>query len=487
MGTERMNDGFFECFRQKVGQYAARIAMQWYDERQEKVLSRTYAEFWADVQRFAGELQGRFAGATGKHIGIFAQNSYDYAVRFFGIVCAGDVAVLLNCRESMEKIRDEIAFSDVCLLLADEGFIPALSPVCEPMGVPVYLITETIGPASAFKAVEGSEPDRLAVLIFTSGTLGKNKCVMLTAGNLLATCANARCIFMDFDKYTGATLLREFLSLPLYHVIALHELMGSLYCGYVVNLCLDMRYMYRDLQLMPSDRGCAVTMIVKRWYSDVVSGHQERLGTLCGFLTGGSAMDGEKIRAFEEAGILVATAYGLSETCGTATHNMVNHSHKYASIGRPTMDFTEVKFDDGEICLKGAAVSPGYYKDPEATAEAIQDGWLHTGDLGYMDEDGYIYITGRKKNLIILASGENVSPEELEALLLKNESIREVLVKEKNGKICAEIFCDAEKRQTLRDFVTEVNRSLPFYKRMTLVEFRDEPFEKTGSGKIKRK
>ena len=282
-------------------------------------------------------------------------------------------------------------------------------------------------------------------------------------------------------------MLREFISLPFYHAIALHELIGSLYCGYVLNLCLDMRYMYRDLQLMPSDRGCAVPMIVEKWYSDVVSGHRERLGTLHCFLTGGAAMESEKLRVFEKAGILVATAYGLSETCGTATHNIINHSHKYASIGKPTMGMSEIKFENGELCLTGATVSPGYYKDPEATAEAIQDGWLHTGDLGYMDEDGYIYITGRKKNLIILASGENVSPEELEALLLKNGDVREALVKEKDGRICAEIFCDAEKRQALRDFVTEVNRSLPFYKRMTLVEFRDEPFEKTGSGKIKRK
>lgn len=113
-------------------------------------------------------------------------------------------------------------------------------------------------------------------------------------------------------------------------------------------------------------------------------------------------------------------------------------------------------------------------------------GWLHTGDLGYMDEEGYVYLTGRKKNLIILSSGENVSPEELENLLEANEAVKEVVVKKKNGKICAEIFCEPDCQAALREFVDEVNRGLPLYKRMTLVEFRDTPFERTATGKIKR-
>ena len=477
----------FEIIFQNIcKRYSARKAFQWFDEKRQALVSRTYAEFWADVLRFAGELQGRFAGTTGKHIGIFAQNSYDYAVRLFGIICAGDVAVLLNCRESMEKIRDEIAFSDVCLLLTDEEFLPALSAACSPMGIPVYPITESMGPASAFEAVEGPEPDRLAVLIFTSGTLGKNKCVMLTTGNLLATSVNTQHIFMDADQYTSAPLLNDFLFLPLYHVIALNEILACIFCGHQINLCFDMRFMHRDLSIMPSDHTCAVPMIFEKWYQDIVTGHRERMGTLRGFLCGGALMESEKMHVFEQNNILVVPAYGLSETCGTATHNIVNHSHKYTSIGRITTDVTTIKFEDGELCLKGAAVSPGYYKDPEATAEAIQDGWLHTGDLGYMDEDGYIYITGRKKNLIILASGENVSPEELEALLLKNESIREVLVKEKNDRICAEIFCDMQERDAIEAYINQLNKSLPYYKQIVLTEYRTEPFEKTISGKIKR-
>ena len=130
----------------------------------------------------------------------------------------------------------------------------------------------------------------------------------------------------------------------------------------------------------------------------------------------------------------------------------------------------------------------GYYKDPEATAEVIDaDGWFHTGDLARMDEEGFYYITGRKKNLIILASGENVSPEELEKKLALCPAITECIVKEKSQKICAVIYCPEDKQEEVRAFVTEVNRSLPLYKRISAVEFTAEPLPRNALGKLLRK
>ena len=114
------------------------------------------------------------------------------------------------------------------------------------------------------------------------------------------------------------------------------------------------------------------------------------------------------------------------------------------------------------------------------------EGWLHSGDMGYMNEDGYVYLTGRKKNIIILSSGENVIPEELEGLLMRNESVKEALVKEKDGRICAEIFCSTADCPIIQDYIKQINRELAMYKRITLVEFRDEPFQRTGIGKIRR-
>ena len=130
----------------------------------------------------------------------------------------------------------------------------------------------------------------------------------------------------------------------------------------------------------------------------------------------------------------------------------------------------------------------GYYKDPAATAEVVDaDGWLHTGDLARADEEGYYYITGRTKNLIILDSGENVSPEELESLLAKCPAVKECVVKEKGKKICAVIYCEEAKQEEVREYITATNRTLPLYQRMSAVEFSTEPLPRTGTGKLLRK
>ena len=143
--------------------------------------------------------------------------------------------------------------------------------------------------------------------------------------------------------------------------------------------------------------------------------------------------------------------------------------------------------EDGELCMHGDSIMLGYYKDPEATAEVIDaDGWFHTGDLARKDEDGYYFLTGRKKNLIILDSGENINPEELEGIVGKCEAVKECVVKEMGKKIGVVVYCDEDKQQQVRDFITEANRTLPLYKRMSAVEFSTEPLPRNGAGKLLR-
>ena len=130
----------------------------------------------------------------------------------------------------------------------------------------------------------------------------------------------------------------------------------------------------------------------------------------------------------------------------------------------------------------------GYYKEPEATAEVLDaEGWFHTGDLAQVTEEGYLYLTGRKKNLIILDSGENVSPEELEKKLSACPDIRECLIKEQDKKICAVICCEDASQETVRGFVTQLNRSLPMYQRITTLEFTSQPLPRNAAGKLERK
>ncbi len=143
---------------------------------------------------------------------------------------------------------------------------------------------------------------------------------------------------------------------------------------------------------------------------------------------------------------------------------------------------------DGELCMRGGCVMLGYYKDPEATAEVIdEDGWFHTGDLAREDEDGYYYLIGRKKNLIILDSGENISPEELEGICWATcPAVKECVVKEMGKKIGAVVCCDEDKAAAGAGLYHRANRTLPLYKRMSAVEFSTEPLPRNAMGKLLR-
>jgi long-chain acyl-CoA synthetase len=146
---------------------------------------------------------------------------------------------------------------------------------------------------------------------------------------------------------------------------------------------------------------------------------------------------------------------------------------------------------EGEVCVRSPGVMLGYYKDEEATREVIWDGWFHTGDIGYIDEDDYVYLSGRIKNLIILANGENVSPEEIELRLIDHPAIQELVVYAKGDRIAAQIYVspDAQEenpQEEIRRFIEQYNDSAPSFKQISVVEFRNSPFERTASQKILR-
>ncbi len=183
----------------------------------------------------------------------------------------------------------------------------------------------------------------------------------------------------------------------------------------------------------------------------------------------------------------------MTECAPVISSNLPTES-KVGSIGK-CMPNCQVKVVDEELWVKGTSVMQGYYKMPEETAETLVDGWLKTGDLGYVDEDGFLFLTGRKKNLIITPNGENVSPEELENKIGSARLVQEILVREKDGVIEAEIFPDAEyaSKKKIKDVESEIrkivdayNEQAPLYKRVTGVKLRDTEFDKNTTKKIKR-
>ena len=210
-------------------------------------------------------------------------------------------------------------------------------------------------------------------------------------------------------------------------------------------------------------------------------------------ISGGAYLNPEYIKLFKKYKVNIYQGYGMTENSPVISCNFVGND-KPGSVGR-IMPNCEAKIVDEELWVKGTSVMQGYYKMPEETKETLEDGWLKTGDLGCIDEDGYLFLTGRKKNLIITPNGENVSPEEIENILLENDLICEVIVRESEGVIEAEIYPDfdyAEKKkitnfeEEMQKIVDNYNKGVPSYKRIIKIKHRDTEFEKNTTKKIKR-
>ena len=211
-------------------------------------------------------------------------------------------------------------------------------------------------------------------------------------------------------------------------------------------------------------------------------------GKLRYFLCGGAPLDKQLVEFFAALGITVLQGYGITE-CSPAVTTNLPEANRIGSVGRQ-FKCCEVRIIDGEICVRGGSVSPGYYRDDIATQQAFYDGWFHTGDLGYMDRNGYIFFTGRRKNLIVLPNGENVSPEELEEKLYRIDGVEDALVSQDGGVICAEVYADAEiipDTEELQKVIDRLNESLSMFKQIGRITLRKEPFEKTSTQKIKRR
>ena len=303
--------------------------------------------------------------------------------------------------------------------------------------------------------------------MFTSGTTGRSKGVMLSQKNLFTAMPAFLTPFEDVRSQTGwnTDAFSSLSCLPMFHISAMTSLVSWSITGHCVNLCNDLKYFYRDLGAMRSDVMAVVPVLLKSIYSDVMKGRRDRLNGLCVLTCGAAMFDPKILSDMMEKGFFVAQMYGLTETCGDGAWNSSQEAKYLTSVGHVD-DSCQYKLEDGELCMRGDPVMLGYYKDPEATAEVIDaDGWFHTGDLARKDEDGYYFLIGRKKNLIILDSGENISPEELEGIVGKCEAVKECVVKEMGKKIGVVVYCDEDKQQQVRDFITEANRTLPLYKR----------------------
>ena len=448
-------------------------------------------------------------GMKGKHVAIIGTTTYQWIISYFGVVNSASVAVPIDAQLPADAICELLVRADVEMLIFDEIRADVAAAVKSACPEVKYIISmqaeeEKDGILSWKELVakyQGEyetkiDPDQLCTILFTSGTTGKSKGVMLSHRNLSD---NATCLDMKIPVGTVSMTL-----LPINHVYCLTmDIIKGMFIGATVCINDSIMHVQKNMKLFQPELILLVPLVIESIYAKLKAAgnllpkkmiaKQAFGGNLKTICSGGAYLDPDYVEKFAEYGITILQGYGMTE-CSPVISNNLEWENKVGSVGK-LLPNCEAKVVDEEIWVKGSSVMMGYYKMPEETAETLEDGWLKTGDLGYIDEDNFVYITGRKKNLIILANGENVSPEEIENQICKSDLVKEIIVRDKEKVIQAEIFPDyeyAKKKRIhdipakLQEIIDEYNSSAPVYKRVLDLVVRETEFEKNTSKKIKR-
>lgn len=471
-----------------------------------EIESKTYTQLKEDSESFSNVLKA--LGEQGSHIAVIGATSYAWLVTYFGTVNSGSVIVPLDVNLPAEDVCDLIDRSDSTVLVYDEvrKDVAAIAKErCPKLKTVISMQQEedSSDVRSFWKILEENrggfeympQPDQLCTIMFTSGTTGKSKGVMLTQRNVAE---NATCLDMKIpERIVIMTVL------PIHHAYCLSmDILKGVSLGAVICINDSLIRVAKNIKLFKPEMILMVPLMIEtlakkleeasllpaKIVKNQVFGKQ--FHTIC---SGGAYLDPKYIEMFKKYDITIQQGYGMTE-CSPVISISQSWNIRSDSVGQLVPN-CEAKTVDGELWVRGSSVMQGYYKMPEETAETLEDGWLKTGDLGYVDEEGFVYLTGRKKNLIITKNGENVSPEELENALSSNRLVGEVLVREKGGVIEAEIYPDQDyvKKKRIKDVkselqnvIDEYNRTAAPQKKIYSLIVREEEFEKTTTRKIKR-
>lgn len=488
------------------------------------VMHKTYLELKRDVVAAASWMHKQ--GWQRKHISILGGSSYSWIVAFLGIEISDNIVIPLDNMLPKQELSELFKMGDIEVLFISKEFQPMAQSILEgdnPITTVICFEDAIWKTMLQTRPVElpSVNPEACSEILFTSGTTGISKGVELSQKNIVSNINDIR--RMDFaQNVKGDPIVMSVL--PIYHTFELTvDNLGVLYCGATVCINDRLENIVANMQRFRPAVILIVPTIAEVFYKKITesmeSGKNKRKaafakkcnrtlgkmkidarrtlyksvlaklgGNLTNIVVGGAALRPEIGEAFEEFGIHMYQGYGLTECAPLVAANYPDNN-KYGSVGQP-VSYMKVKIVDQEILVKGDGVMRGYYKNPQATAEAIQDGWFHTGDLGYQDGDGYLYITGRSKNLIILDNGKNIYPEELEGYIMKVPGVKDVMVYDDNGKISALVLPtrpgDNALAKEIKQGIRKINENLPAYKRITGLDYRAQEFPKTTTLKIKR-
>ncbi len=514
-----------EMLEKKSSLYAEGIA---YSVRKKdlSVHSFTFREVFTLLTGFSARLTS--AGLKrGEHVAIVGENSPQWAISYFAAIWAGAIVVPLDARARTEHIKQVLTLSDSRFLIPSAGFTEVLRNTGAvqhiiPMEEALCARTHTEKTAPAQK----SEPGDIADIVFTSGTTGNPKGVMLSHRSIMSNLEALYSCFPITDQDTAFSIL------PIHHV---YERIGgillSFYCGQRVFFARSIkpREMLSDLKVARPTVWLNTPLILERLLQRIEQAKaknfltralpsrffgriaKKRLGLdrLKFIASGGAALSEAASEGLEKYEFPLLQGYGMSETAAVIAANPFSKP-KNASGGM-LIENSEVEIRDtdadgiGEICVRGPSVMTGYYKNLSATREILSDdGWLRTGDLGYFDHEGYLYITGRKKSVIVTKGGKNISPEEIEEKLIPLETVQEAIIfSPDDERIQALIFPQAEgvSRKlgqspqsedneriwdAIKSEINELNRRLEAHKRISHFAVATRELPKTTTRKVKR-
>lgn len=497
-------------------------------------------------------------GIKNKRIAIVGRNRYEWALTHLTSLLGNMVSVPLDKELQVDELESCLVRSKADIVVFDEKYLSnieeikrrcntnlqeyiCMSKIENYLNIPTLLQEGKDILKSGEKEYVDTEVDpyKMSILLFTSGTTSKSKAVMLSQNNITAN--TYAMLLVEPLQSTDVNLA----FLPFHHVFGSTGMIVMLATGITTAFPDGLRYVAQNLKEYKVTLFIGVPLLIEAIYKKIENGIAKKEKTklinvakkvskfllffhidirrklfkqvideLGGYMrfviSGGAPLDKKVAKGFDELGIKIVQGYGLTETAPVVSAENAKKS-KYGSIGIP-MENVEVEFEDkdtdgiGELKVKGPNVMLGYYENPEATKAVLKDGWFYTGDLGYQDKDGYIFITGRKKDMIVLKNGKKVFPEEIETLINRLDEVAECMVfgipdqKDKNDvKLSVKIVYDKEytdkeypnvEKEELKKIIwqkiKEINKTFPSYKYIKNMILTDKELIKTTTKKIKR-
>ncbi|MBQ7322709.1 MAG: AMP-binding protein [Clostridia bacterium] len=532
-------------------EYGERLAYSYREHPHHgEVTQVSFATLRDDVRALACEL--RSMGCAGKHCVLIGKLSYHWILTYFATLSIGGVLVPLDRDWLSEDLADTAKNADADFLFCDEDIAEKAEHITAQVVLreaPIYLCPKEKERHLGVLLARGREkyaahpenyteapidPMKLSLLVFTSGTTGKGKGVMLSQNAILSDMYDV-IPYIDFGRKTVGVL-------PPHHTYgSTIMLIGHTMIGCEVYISSGIRYVQKELKEQKPEHLVLVPLYLETFYRKILANIKEqgktatvenaiklsnallrvgidrraRLfsairaafgGEVRMIVTGGAPINPEIVHFFESIGITVLNGYGITECAPLIAVNRSRHVVD-GSVGH-VIDMDTVRIDEpnedgeGEILVKGPNVMLGYYRNETATADAFKEGYFRTGDYGKLDKNGVLFITGRKKNLIILSNGKNVYPEEIENELMAIPGILDIIVYEGQSKrgvthnaIVAEIYPDydflekngvTDAKEYFKPFVDNYNRGAVPYKKIAVLKVRKTEFPKNTLRKIMR-